>query len=111
MPLDLVTRQQGAQQAPQPVKEWCEIDVTLNMRGNRRVMPGQAPELVNIVRIVEKTHVEDQIGIPWEADAIGKRGDENTHPARIKGEMAGQHALKVGSGQGRSVDHQISAVA
>ena len=90
---DFVTRQQRAQQAQQPVEEWCEIDVSLNVRGNCRVVSGQRPKIVNIIRIVKKAHIEDQIGIARHAVTIGKRGNENVHAARIEGEMAGQHAL------------------
>ncbi len=108
---DLVTRQQRAQQAPQPVEEWREIDVSLDVRGNRRVVSGQRPEIVNIIRIVEKAHIEDQIGIARHAVTISKRGDENVHAARIESEMSVQHALQIAGGQGRGVDHQIGAVA
>ncbi len=106
-----ITRQQGVQQSPQPVEEWCEIRVSLDVGGNRRVAPAQRPKFVNIIRIIEKAHVEDQISLARDAAAIGEGSDEDAQPARIERKMAGQQALQIGGGQGGGIDHQIGAVA
>ena len=51
------------------------------MRGNSRIAPGQLPQLGEVMRVIEKTHVEDQIGISRYAVAIRERGDENAKTA------------------------------
>src|SRR6266436_192755 len=107
----LVARQQRVQQPPQPGKEELAIGVLFDMRGNRRIAPGQLPQRGNIVRIIEKAHVEDQIGIARDAAAIGKRGHKDTQSGLLESKVPGQQALQIGGGQEGGVDHQISTVA
>ena len=61
--------------------------------------------------IVEKAHVEDQIGIARDAAAIGKRGHKDAQPRLLERKMAGQQTLQIGGGQEGGVDHQVSTFA
>src|SRR5438132_4982867 len=107
----LVARQQRVQQPPQPGKEELAIGVLFDMRGNRRIAPGQLPQRGNIMGVVEKAHVEDQIGIAGDATAIGKRGHKDAQSGLLESKVAGQQALQIGGGQEGGVDRQISTVA
>src|SRR5262245_7861379 len=89
----LVTRQQWLKQLPQPVEEWLEIRVALDMRGDALVAPGQRPQLGNIIGIIEEAHVEAQIGIAWYSLAIRKRNDENAKTDGHQSKMACQQAF------------------
>src|ERR1700757_2762470 len=61
--------------------------------------------------IVEKAHVEDQIGITRDATTIGKRGHKDAQSGLLESKVAGQQTLQSGGGQERGVDPQISTVA
>ena len=81
------------------------------MRGNRRIAPGQRLQRGNIMGIVEKADIEDQIGIARDAATIGKRGHKDAQSGLLESKVAGQQALQIGGGQEGGVDHQISTVA
>src|SRR6202030_953290 len=100
-----VARQQRLQKTPQSGEKGRKVWIALDMRGNLRVVPGQLPQLGNVMWVVEATHVEDQIGISRYAVAIRERGDENAKTAGHQGKMAGQQPLQFGSAQVGGIDH------
>src|SRR6202011_1526317 len=107
----LVARQQRIQQPPQPGKEELAIGVLFDMRGNRRIASGQWLQRGNIMGIVEKAHVEAQVGIARDATTIGKRGHKDAQSGLLESKVARQQALQLGGSQEGGVDHQISTVA
>src|SRR5216683_5947787 len=81
------------------------------MSADQGVAPGERTQFRNVMWVVEKAHVEDQIGISRYAVTIRKRRDENTKTDGSECKMAGQQALQFGGSQVRGIDHDISAVA
>src|SRR5260370_34521843 len=81
------------------------------MSADRGVAPSERTQFRNVMRVVEKAHVEDQIGISRYAVTIRKRRDENTKTDGPECKMTGQQAFQFGGGQVRGIDHEISAVA
>jgi len=64
----LIARQPRARLAPQPGEKRLEIRISLDMGGDRVPPPRLQAKLGNTIWIVEKVHIEDQIGIrgmPW----------------------------------------------
>ena len=92
-------------------KKGRKIRIRLDVCGDRGVAPGQRLQFGDIMRIVEKAHVEDQIGIARQAVAIRERGDENAKTAGRSWQMAVQQPFQIGSAQVGRIDHKISAVA
>lgn len=76
-----VARQQRLQKPPQPGDKGRKIRISLYLRGDSKIAPGQLAKLGDIMWVVEETHVEDQIGISRYAVAIRERSDENAKTA------------------------------
>src|SRR5689334_20258480 len=81
------------------------------MCGDCRIAPGQLAQSGEIMWVVEKAHVKDQIGISRYTVAIRERSDENAKTTGREGKMAGHQPLQIGGTQTGSIDHQISTFA
>ena len=77
----LVARQQRVQQPPQPGKEALAIRVLFDMRGNRRIASGKRLQCSYIMGIIEKAHVEDQVGVARQALTVGEGRHKDAQPA------------------------------
>src|SRR6516164_10925570 len=107
----LVPREQRLQQLPHPGEKRRKMRVALDMGCNGRVAPGKLFELRDVVRVVEKAHVESQIGISRYTVSIRERSDENTKTGRRKGKMAGYQPSQLGGAQIGGIDQEVSTVA
>jgi hypothetical protein len=76
-----------------------EVRIPFDMRGDSDIAPGKLAKLGDIMRVVEETHVEDQIGISRNAVAIRERCDENAKTGGRQGKMAGQQPFQIGGAQ------------
>src|SRR5579863_4597339 len=79
-----VARQQRAEPAPQPVEKRPQAGVSLDMGGDGGIEAGEPAQLRDVMRILEKAHVEDQIRLARYAVAVGERGDEDSQRSRIE---------------------------
>src|SRR5512132_437745 len=68
-----VPRQQGMKQPRERFEKWSELLIGANEAGDLGIAAGERLETRFIVRIGQKTHVKNQIGIAWQTRAKGER--------------------------------------
>src|SRR5690606_32800588 len=104
----LIALQQGFQQVEEPLQEGLIGGVGSQIFAYRCVATGQATQLLLPVRIVEKAHIEHEVRLPRQAEAVGEGGDENLHAsAAVEPQLGGQKALQLNRWQVGGIEHAI----
>ena len=109
--LALIARQQRQEEMRQILEKGPKGRIRLDIGTHRRVAACERAQLLAVMRIGEEAHIEDQIGFPRQAVAIGKghHGDCQTGAA-VQREMPLHQPLQIADGEIGAVDHQIGGI-
>src|ERR1700733_9240662 len=107
-----VARQQRRQPSAQAVEKRREIGISLDIGTDFPGAAGKRLQFRDIMRIAEKKHIENHIGVARQAMTKGKRSHENRQARfRVNGEMAMEDALQIARRRSRGIDNEVGAGA
>src|SRR5688572_8063110 len=81
----LVERQGKFEQCVKPVEKSARVIVLQHILFDFAVGAGFVAQLVDEIRVGQKTHVEDDVGVVWNAELVTEGRQKNRHAPRKRG--------------------------
>ncbi len=108
----LEARDQEVEQRQQLLEKRLRVRNRFEIGGDGRIGAGELAQPFDVVRIRQKAHVEDQIGVERDPVFESERDDGNAQPARVgPGERRADPFLQLPERHARGIPHRARAVA